>query len=92
MRAKSYEYNQEHPNNENIIKDIRRMSGDAIELDEEAINNLQSDYKQHLSARPQNNRNGAKQGARKGVQTRNAKNQNRGAHAQRQQKNAGKHN
>lgn len=26
MRVKSYEYNQEHPNNEVIIKDIKRMS------------------------------------------------------------------
>ena len=92
MRTKSFEYNQEHPNNEIIIKDIRRMSGDAIEVDEVALNNLRSDYKQHLSARPQNNRNGGKQGVRKGAQNRNSKNQNRGAHAQRQQKSAGKHN
>ena len=92
MRAKSFEYNQEHPNNEVIIKDIRRMSGDAIEVDEVALNNLRSDYKQHLSARPQNNRNGGKQGARKGAQNRNSKNQSRGAHAQRQQKSGGKHN
>ena len=27
MRTKSYEYNQEHPNNEVIVKDIKRMSG-----------------------------------------------------------------
>ena len=27
MRTKSYEYNQEHPNNEVIIKDIKKMSG-----------------------------------------------------------------
>lgn len=53
MRAKSYEYNQEHPNNEVIIKDIKRMSGGAIEIDEVALNNLRSDYKQHFSARSQ---------------------------------------
>ena len=53
MRAKSFEYNQEHPNNEVIVKDIRRMSGGAIEIDESAINNLRNDYKQHFSARPQ---------------------------------------
>lgn len=53
MRTKSYEYNQEHPNNEVIVKDIRRMSGGSIEIDEAAINNLRSDYKQHFSARPQ---------------------------------------
>ena len=40
MRSKSYEYNQEHPNNEVIVKDIKRMSGGAIEIDEVALNNL----------------------------------------------------
>ena len=53
MRAKSYEYNQEHPNNEVIIKDLRQLSGGAVEIDETALNNLRSDYKQHFSARPQ---------------------------------------
>ena len=52
MRAKSYEYNQEHPNNEVIIKDIRQMSGGNISIDEAAINNLRSDYKQHFTAHP----------------------------------------
>lgn len=51
MRTKSYEYNQEHPNNEIIIKDIKQMSECGIELDEVALNNLRSDYKQHLSQR-----------------------------------------
>lgn len=53
MRSKSFEYNQEHPNNEVIIKDIKTMSEGGIELDEVALNNLRSDYKQHLPARPQ---------------------------------------
>lgn len=53
MRSKSFEYNQEHPNNEVIIKDIKFLSEDGIELNEEAINNLRSDYKQHLAARSQ---------------------------------------
>lgn len=53
MRTKSYEYNQEHPNNEVIVKDIKRMSAGAIEIDEVALNNLRSDYKQPFSARPQ---------------------------------------
>lgn len=52
MRAKSYEYNQEHPNNETIAKDLSVMSDGAITLSEEALNQLRSDYKQHLSARP----------------------------------------
>lgn len=51
MRAKSYEYNEEHPNNEVIIRDIKTMSGGKIELNESALNNLRSDYKQHFSAR-----------------------------------------
>ena len=55
MRTKSYEYNQEHPNNEVIVKDIKRMSGGSIEIDEVALNNLRSDYKQPFSARPQKN-------------------------------------
>ena len=53
MRTKSYEYNQEHPNNEVIVKDIKRMSGGSIQIDEVALNNLRSDYKQHLPARQQ---------------------------------------
>lgn len=52
MRTKSYEYNQEHPNNEVIAKDIKRMSGGAIEIDETALNNLRNDYKQRFSAHP----------------------------------------
>lgn len=56
MRTKSFEYNQDHPNNEIIIKDIRRMSNNTIEIDENSINNLRNDYKQHLSARPQKSR------------------------------------
>ena len=51
MRAKSFEYNQEHPNNEVIIKDIKRMSEGGIEIDEVTLNNLRSEYKQHFSAR-----------------------------------------
>ena len=51
MRAKSFEYNQEHPNNETIIKDIKIMSKGDIEVDETAINNLRNDYKQHHPVR-----------------------------------------
>ncbi len=49
MRTKSFEFNEEHPNNEAIIKDIKMMSKGAIEIDEEAINNIKSDYKQHAN-------------------------------------------
>ena len=49
MRAKSYEYNHEHPNNEIIIKDIKQMAENGIELDEVALNNIRTDYKQTLT-------------------------------------------
>ncbi len=45
MRTKGFEYNQEHPNNELIIKDIKMMSEGRIEMDEDAINNIKSEYK-----------------------------------------------
>lgn len=50
MRTKSYEYNQEHPNNEVIIKDIKKMSNYQLSVDEDAISNLKSDYKQSTAA------------------------------------------
>jgi hypothetical protein len=46
LRTKSYEYNQEHPNNEAIIKDIKRMSNNGIDVDEAAISLIKSEYKQ----------------------------------------------
>ncbi len=77
MRAKSYEYNQEHPNNEVIVKDIKRMSGGAIEIDEVALNNLRSDYKQHFSARSPKNGSSNRAGHSTG---RSAKNRNQQQH------------
>lgn len=53
MRTKSYEYNQEHPSNETLIKDLRTMSDGLIEVDEESLNNLRNDYKQNAMARQQ---------------------------------------
>lgn len=61
MRAKSYEYNEEHPNNEVIIRDIKRMSEGRIELNESALNNLRSDYKQHHSTRSGKGQQGKQQ-------------------------------
>ena len=52
MRTKSYEYNQELPNNEMIIKEIKKMTGGRITIDEVALNHIKSDYKQPFSARP----------------------------------------
>lgn len=79
MRTKSYEYNQEHPNNEAIINDIKKLSGYTISIDENAIGNMKSEYKQagatfqKKGQRPQNkNGKNAKNG-----QPKNAK-QHRG--------------
>lgn len=83
MRTKSYEYNQEHPNNEVIVKDIKRMSGGAIEIDEVALNNIRSDYKQHFTPRPQ-------KGPQRPQQRQQQKNNNR--HPQHPQRNFTKNN
>ena len=50
MRTKSYEYNQEHPNNEAIIKDIKRMSDNRISVDEDGLSMIKSEYKQPVIA------------------------------------------
>lgn len=60
MRAKCFEYNQEHPNSEVIIKDIQQMAGGDIALNEETLTFLRSDHKQNYSAHGShaaNNRN-----------------------------------
>lgn len=51
MRAKSFEFNNEHPNNEVIVRDIRIMSGGEIDVDLNEINNMRSDY--HRTSLPQ---------------------------------------
>ncbi|MCH5330309.1 MAG: DUF4290 domain-containing protein [Alistipes sp.] len=89
MHMKSFEYNQEHPNHEVIAKDIREMSGNAIELDEETLNNLRNDYKQHFSQRQQPGRQNNRKAAKSGQKN----NRNQQQRQQRQQKNNGtKHN
>ena len=85
MRTKSYEYNQEHPNNEIILKDIRRMAKAEVQIDEEAINNLRNDYKQHLLSRPQKGRQYQQQGQR-------PHNQNKGRQGNHPQRGAQKNN
>lgn len=76
MRAKSYEFNEEHPNNEVIVRDIKRMSDGRIEVNESALNNLRSDYKQHFS--PRNGKNQQKNQQKNRFQ-RNQKNQKNNA-------------
>lgn len=56
MRTKSYEYNEEHPNNETIIKDIKRMGDDRVAVDEEALSMIRSEYKQPAARSNGNNR------------------------------------
>ena len=77
MRAKSYEYNQEHPNNEAIIRDIKRMSENGIEVDEVAITNLKSDYKQRPMGYVRRNNNAKKHGG-KNFKKQNGRTQGRG--------------
>ncbi|MBQ8271620.1 MAG: DUF4290 domain-containing protein [Tidjanibacter sp.] len=45
MRTKSFEYNQEHPDNAVIIRDIRKMANYDIPVDEEAISLMKSEYR-----------------------------------------------
>ncbi|MFI3247818.1 MAG: DUF4290 domain-containing protein [Rikenellaceae bacterium] len=69
MRSKSFEYNQEHPNNEVIIKDIKVMAEDCIAIDEVAINNIRSDYKNNQSGhnpKGQKNQKGQKNTMQRG--------------------------
>ncbi|MFI3330260.1 MAG: DUF4290 domain-containing protein [Rikenellaceae bacterium] len=77
MRTKSFEYNQEHPNNEAIIKDIKRMSNHDISLDEVAISGLKSDYKQFQTNRPKKQNHTQNRGQNK---QNNKQNNNKGRH------------
>lgn len=45
MRNKSSEYNNEHPNNEVILNDIKKLSDGAINLDEEWLRKIESEHK-----------------------------------------------
>lgn len=80
MRAKSYEYNEEHPNNEVIIRDIKRMSEGRIELNESALNNLRSDYKQHHLSRNGKGQQGKQQGKQQKHQQKHQQKNNRFQH------------
>ncbi len=89
MRTKSFEYNQEHPNNELIIKDIRNMAQNDIMIDEESINNIKSEYKSAQSAHTQkgakNQRNAKNQQQRNSGKTKNS-HQNRNFQKNNQQR------
>lgn len=52
MRSKSFEYNQEHPSNENIIKEIKNMSENGIQLDEAYLATIKNNYQNAPSVHP----------------------------------------
>ena len=45
MRNKGYEFNNEHPNNEAIVRDIRLMVGDDHDMDLSAITQMRSEHR-----------------------------------------------
>ncbi|MBQ8366471.1 MAG: DUF4290 domain-containing protein [Alistipes sp.] len=62
MRAKSFEFNNEHPNNGSIIRDINIMAGGEVDVDLTAVSAMRNDYRQvpqHNTRRnkPQQGRN-----------------------------------
>ena len=56
MRNKSAEYNQEHPNIDVILNDIKELSNGAINLDEEWLKKVESEHKTALSSQKNNKR------------------------------------
>ena len=49
MRARSAEYNNEHPNVEVLLNDIQLLSDGVIKVDEECLRKAESDHKSALS-------------------------------------------
>lgn len=45
MRTKSFEFNNEHPNNGSIIRDINIMAGGEVDVDLTAVNAMRCDYR-----------------------------------------------
>jgi hypothetical protein len=62
MRTKSYEYNNDHPKNEAIVRDMRIMAGEELDIDMSTIVNMRSDYRTNT---PQRNQKRGKQQAQK---------------------------
>ena len=53
MRTKSFEYNNEHPNNDSIARDIRLMADGELDMDLSFIADMRSDYRHNMPQRPQ---------------------------------------
>ena len=76
MRSKSYEFNNEHPNNDSIIRDIHIMAGGKADIDLTAVSTIRSEYRQGGAQRQQkrgkmqrnNGRNNKMQKGQRGVQ------------------------
>lgn len=56
MRNRSAEYNNEHPNNEVILNDIKELSDGVINLDVEWFKKVESEHKSALSHQKNNKR------------------------------------
>lgn len=56
LRSKSYEFNNEHPNNESIIRDINIMAGGKVDMDLTAISTMRSEYRQTPMRTPKRNK------------------------------------
>lgn len=70
LRTKSYEYNNEHPKNDSIVRDMRLMAADEIVVDMSELFSMRSEY----CKQPQ--RNHKRKGA---VQRNNGRKQQRSA-------------
>lgn len=95
MRTKSYEFNNEHPNNESIVRDIRIMAGGDTEMDLSTIANMRSEYRSNVQQR--NTKRGKQQAqnrtnnGRKNTKSSNQSAGSRGGHANRTQQRHAQH-
>ena len=65
MRTKSYEFNNEHPNNDSIIRDINIMAGGDTNLDLSAVSAMRSEYRQTTQRSPKRNKQQQRNNGRK---------------------------
>ena len=68
LRAKSYEFNNEHPNNQSIARDVRIMSEGRISLDLSLLQSVRHDYHRRPQQRNQKGRNNQKRNNNRGKQ------------------------
>lgn len=57
MRSKSHEFNNEHPNNGSIVRDMSIMSDGEISLDAAMLQSMRHDYHRRPQQRNQKGRN-----------------------------------